>query len=160
MVNYLRGWTMAKSIQVLLRDAHAAVDADVREALAGAGFDEIKPGHAVVLRNLGEDGARPSEIAARAGVTRQAVTKVVRDLERLGLVRRHTDPADGRGVIVRYTERGREGLELARRRMLAIEDELAAQIGAERWAVVRSALEALHDRRRPAATVPIDIEPV
>lgn len=136
---------MAKSIQILLRDAHSAVDADVRETVARRGFGEIKPGHAIVLRNLGEDGARPSEMAARAGVTRQAVSKVVRDLERLGLVRRDTDPADGRGVIVRYTERGRKGLELARHRMLAIEEELVTQVGAERWAVVRRALEALHD---------------
>jgi DNA-binding MarR family transcriptional regulator len=136
---------MPKSIQILLRDAHHAVDAKVRAALAASGFDEIVPGHYIVLRNLGEDGARPSELAARAAVTRQAITKVVDDLERLGFVRRDPDPVDGRGVIVRYTDRGRAGLNVARKRMLSLEDEFAAQVGADRWAEARAVLDTVFD---------------
>lgn len=126
-----------------MRDAHSAVDAEVAGAATRAGFSELKPGHHIVLRNLGENGARPSEMAAAAGVTRQAITKVVDDLERRGVVRREPDPVDGRGVIVRYTERGLEGLAVARRRMAAMEAGFAARIGADRWAEVRTALEIL-----------------
>ena len=126
-----------------MRDAHSAVDAEVAGAATRAGFSELKPGHHIVLRNLGENGARPSEMAAAAGVTRQAITKVVDDLERRGVVRREPDPVDGRGVIVRYTERGLEGLAVARRRMAAMEADFAARIGADRWAEVRTALETL-----------------
>jgi DNA-binding MarR family transcriptional regulator len=138
---------MARSLQILLRDAHHAVDAEVRAALASHGFGEILPGHYLVLRNLGEDGARPRELAARAVVTRQAITKVVADLERLGLVRRDPDPADGRGVIVRYTDRGLAGLRVARNRILALEDDFAAKVGAGRWAQARAVLEAVFDNR-------------
>jgi hypothetical protein len=60
---------------------------------------------------------------------------------RLGLVRRDPDPLDGRGVIVRYTEGGLAGLAIARRRMLELEDEYAAHVGAKRWSNVRAALE-------------------
>lgn len=134
---------MPRSLQVLLRDAHSAVDAEVAGAATRAGFSELKPGHHIVLRNLGENGARPSEMAAAAGVTRQAITKVVDDLERRGVVRREPDPVDGRGVIVRYTERGLEGLAVARRRMAAMEADFAARLGADRWAEVRTALEIL-----------------
>lgn len=126
-----------------MRDAHSAVDAEVAGAATRAGFSELRPGHHIVLRNLGENGARPSEMAAAAGVTRQAITKVVDDLERRGVVRREPDPVDGRGVIVRYTERGLEGLAVARRRMAAMEAGFAARIGADRWAEVRTALEIL-----------------
>ena len=56
---------------------------------------------------------------------------------------RDPDPDDGRGVIVRYTERGRAVLAIARRRMLALERSYAAQVGADRWAEVRSTLETL-----------------
>jgi DNA-binding MarR family transcriptional regulator len=132
-----------KSLQILLRDAHAAVDAEVRAAVTRAGYSELNPGHYIVLRNLGENGARPSELAADAGVSRQAITKVVIDLERRGVVRRDPDPADGRGVIVRYTDRGLEGLALARRRMAALEVDFAARIGASLWGDVRAALETL-----------------
>jgi DNA-binding MarR family transcriptional regulator len=144
VVNY-NGLGMAKSIQLLLRDGHAHVDGEVRAALARSGFADITAGHGVVLRNLGDDGARPSELAARAQLTRQAITKVVDDLERLDLVRRDPDPEDGRGVVVRYTDRGRAGLAVARDRMRELEEEFAARVGADRWADVRAVLETLFD---------------
>jgi DNA-binding MarR family transcriptional regulator len=43
-------------------------------------------------------------IAERAQVSRQAIAKVIDDLERVGLVPRDPDPQDGRGVIGRLTE--------------------------------------------------------
>jgi DNA-binding MarR family transcriptional regulator len=136
---------MTKSLQVLLRNAHATVEAANHAVLAQNGFAEIKPWHATVLRNLGEDGSRPSELAARARITRQAVTKVVDELERLDLVCRDPDPDDRRGVIVRYTDRGRVGLDIARERMLELEAEFAQRVGARRWADVRAVLETLFD---------------
>ena len=48
---------MSKSIGLLLRNGAAAVDAEVKTALAEQGFNEIQPGHHTVLRHLGEDGA-------------------------------------------------------------------------------------------------------
>lgn len=140
---------MAKSIQILLRNAHSTVDAAVRASLADNGFADILPWHFAVLRNLGEDGARPSELAARAGITRQAITKLVGELERLGLVCREPDPSDGRGLIVRYTDRGRVGLDVARSQLLALERSYAAQVGPDRWAEVRATLEVLFGREPP-----------
>ena len=136
---------MSKSIGLLLRDGASAVDAEVKAALAEQGFDEIEPGHHTLLRYLGEDGARPSELAARAGITRQAVTKTLDDLERVGLVEREPDAADGRGVVVRYTPRGLAALQVARTRGNQLERRFASQIGAHRWRTVREALEALFD---------------
>jgi DNA-binding MarR family transcriptional regulator len=139
---------MAKSLQVLLRDAHTAVDLAVRSELAQHGFADLAPWHFSVLRNLGEDGSRPSELAARAGVTRQAITKIVDELERLDMVRRAPDPND---VIVRYTDRGRAGLQLARKRMRALEQEYAKRVGTDRWAQLRASLETLFDHEQPPA---------
>jgi DNA-binding MarR family transcriptional regulator len=143
LVNYNLG--MSKSIGVLLRHGASAVDAEIKAAFAEQGFHEIQPGHNSVLRHLGEDGARPSELAAKAGITRQAVTKTLDDLERAGLAERKPDPADGRGVIVRYTPRGLAALKVARHRMNQLERRYAAQVGADRWRTVRDVLEALFD---------------
>jgi hypothetical protein len=54
-------------------------------------------------------------------------------------------------VIVRYTDRGRVGVAIARRRLLALERGYAAQVGVARWAEVRSTLETLFgdDPTRP-----------
>ncbi len=141
-VNY-NGVDMPKSLQILFRDARSTIEAAVRADLAQNGFGDVAPAHSALLRNVGDDGARPSELAAHAGVTRQAITKLLDELERLDLVRRDPDPDDGRSVIVRYTDRGRAGVAIARKRMLALERAYAAQVGADRWAEVRSTLETL-----------------
>lgn len=147
-VNY-NAVDMPQSIQILVRNAHLAIDAAVRADLARNGFGDVTPSQSALLRNLGEDGARPSDLAANAGVTRQAITKLVDELERLDLVRRDPDPDDGRGVIVKYTDRGRAGLAVARKRMLALERAYAGQVGADRWAEVRSTLETLFGDELP-----------
>ena len=134
---------MPKSLQILLRDARSAIEAAVRADLARNGFGDVTPSQSALLRNIGDDGSRPSELAAHADVTRQAITKLVDELEQLDLVRREPDPDDGRGVIVRYTDRGRAGLAIARKRMLALERAWAAQVGTDRWAEVRATLETL-----------------
>ncbi len=150
---------MPKSLQILLRDARSAIEAAVRADLAHNGFGDVTPAQSALLRNIGDDGSRPSDLAAHADVTRQAITKLVDELEQLDLVRRDPDPNDGRGVIVRYTDRGRAGLAIARKRMVALERAYAAQVGADRWAEVRSTLETLfgddphEDRSLPAARV-------
>jgi DNA-binding MarR family transcriptional regulator len=141
---------MAKSLQVLLRDAHGAVDSANYAAVAHNGFADIKRWHLTVLRHLGEDGSRPSELAAHAGITRQAVTKVLDELERIDMVRRDPDPDDGRGVIVRYTDRGLAALAIVRRRMRDLEAEFAERVGATRWADARGVLETLFDEDRPS----------
>src|SRR5262249_58281702 len=103
---------------------------EVRGAGAKGGLDEIQPGHPPLLRYLGEDGSRPSELAARGGITRQAVTKTLDDLERVGLVEREPDAADGRGVVVRYTPRGLAALQVARTRANQLQRRFASHIAA------------------------------
>ena len=77
----------------------------------------------------GVDGSSPSEgFGALAGLSGPQVPS--------GL-------GAGRGVIVRYTDRGRAGVAIARKRMLALERDYAARVGADRWAEVRSTLETL-----------------
>ena len=46
-------------------------------------------------------------------------------------------------MIVRYTDRGLAGLDIARQRMLELEGDYAARIGAARWAEARTILETL-----------------
>jgi DNA-binding MarR family transcriptional regulator len=134
---------MSKSLGLVLRDAYLAVDRAVQEALAEAGFTEFRPRHHVVLRHIGHDGERPVVIADRAQVSRQAIAKVIDDLERAGLVRRDPDPSDGRGVVVRLTDRGLAGLAVGRQAMDAIEARLVAGLGPRRWQAMRDALERL-----------------
>ena len=78
----------------MVRNAHAR------------GLTEIQPAHNAVFATLPADGARAADMAARAGVTRQSMGEVIRDMVGLGLLETVPDPADGRAKIVRFTDDG------------------------------------------------------
>jgi DNA-binding MarR family transcriptional regulator len=61
-----------------------------------------------VLHSLSRTGPlRLSELTATEQVTQSAISQLVTRLEAEGLVGRHADPADGRGVLVHITDAGR-----------------------------------------------------
>jgi DNA-binding MarR family transcriptional regulator len=81
----------------MLRRARSASDRGASEALA--------------LRYLGEAhaadlGMRPTELAAKLGLSSATVTGLVDRLVDSGLVLRERDPLDRRAVILRVTRRG------------------------------------------------------
>jgi DNA-binding MarR family transcriptional regulator len=96
-----------------------------------------------ILDLLGEQGARPTDLAAGAWITKQAITKRIRDLERRGLVDVTPDPADGRAVLVTRTALGDDVWSVAKRAIADIEIDLAAEVGEERYAAFRSVLDEL-----------------
>jgi DNA-binding MarR family transcriptional regulator len=109
----------------------------------GAPDDAVGDGHeGVVFQHLVPGPITIGELAARLGVTQQAASKSVADLERRGYVRRTPDPADARARRVALTERGTAAVEGARRHRAALTAELEARLG-PRW--VESARRLLID---------------
>ena len=82
-----------------------------RAALRERGHTRLQPSHQVLFASLTHAGSRLTQLARRAGMTKQAMGQIVDDLERLGYVERTPDPADGRAKLVRFTALG---LEFAR----------------------------------------------
>ena len=86
------------------------------ERFAAEGFPEIRPSYGSLLVPLfEEDGLRMSDLAARARLSKQTMTTMVRLLEREGLARRVPDPADGRATRVYLTRRSRAFQPVAER---------------------------------------------
>jgi DNA-binding MarR family transcriptional regulator len=54
-------------------------------------------------------------LAIQARITLPAMSELVDDLERLGIVERRPDPSDGRGKLIRLTDAGWEAMRTARR---------------------------------------------
>lgn len=70
----------------------------------------------MVMRHLvAHVSATPSQIAAATGLQRTNVSTVLRDLEGKGLIERHVDPEDRRGVSVHRTRRGADNYALVRK---------------------------------------------
>ena len=108
-----------------------------------AGYTDIRPGHGCVFGNIDPDGMRLTDLADRAGMTKQSVGEVASDLEQRGYVERVPDPSDGRAKIIRLTERGREAQAVGHTLIDGIEKSWAERFGAEHVAALRDVLEAI-----------------
>lgn len=103
----------------------------------------LQPTHAGVIIGLPTGGARLTELAARAGVTKQAMGKLVDELEAIGYVARAPDPDDGRGRIVRFSRKGERFLRDAGEVVDEIWQRYAEAFGERRLARLRGDLRAL-----------------
>ncbi|HEY7143761.1 MAG TPA: MarR family transcriptional regulator [Streptosporangiaceae bacterium] len=116
-------------------------------AFAEQGYDDVRAEHLAVLQYPGPDGQRPSALAARSGMSRQAINHLVSHLERAGYVERYTEPADGSARLVRLTARGRLLYQHIEAVAAAAEAEWAQRVGARRLAELRATLSDLLARR-------------
>jgi DNA-binding MarR family transcriptional regulator len=108
----------------------------------------VRPAHGTVFQVIDEAGPRVTELAARAGMTKQALTELVVHLQAAGYLERVPDSSDGRARPVRLTRRGWECIAYARAAIAGIEVEWAALIGPARLAEVKEALGELKRRAR------------
>jgi DNA-binding MarR family transcriptional regulator len=136
-------------IGALMRLPWEAVHRRMLEALCESGFREIDGPRLAVLLWPGPDGMRPSDLAARMKVTKQALNYILSDLERLGYLERHPDPADRRARRIALTDRGRELVPIIRGAVSAAERDWAATLGKERFEQLRGLLVELNQIAAP-----------
>jgi DNA-binding MarR family transcriptional regulator len=109
-------------------------------AFADAGYDDVRVSHNAVFTRIPADGIRLTELAAQAGVSKQAMAELVDELVGKGYLERIPDPADGRAKLLVMADRGAASHEVTLRIFADIEAELAAVVGAERLDEVRAVL--------------------
>jgi DNA-binding MarR family transcriptional regulator len=108
------------------------------------GYPEVRPSYGSVLLPLfEEDNLRMGEIAARARLSKQTMTTLVRLAERDGLVTRAADPTDGRATRISLTKRASEFSAVAEMVVSGLEKRVEEALGSKRTADLRAALSAL-----------------
>lgn len=125
---------------MLLQLPYATLNRRLRQGYAAAGFTDLRPSHEVIFRFLSPEGNRITDLAARAGATKQAVSNQVAYLVQRGYLERAPDPTDRRALLVRRTERGWAVNRIARCVAEQMRAEWASQLGEE---PVRQLLERL-----------------
>ena len=128
---------------VLLERARRRLMQAMLDRFRAAGYTDLREAHGPLFAFLPAGGARVTDLAERARITKQSMGELVSELETLGYVHRAADPSDGRAKVVTFTEDGRRAARIG---VEAVADEERAwgeRIGRERVAELRRALEEI-----------------
>jgi DNA-binding MarR family transcriptional regulator len=123
-----------------------AMTDEVQRRLAGQGFGDLRFNDGVVIQHVLAAPLSITALAERMGVTQQAASKAVADLERRGLLRREPGPSDARTKLLHLTEHARNAVEATRMLRQELQEELVADYGAERVEDARALLTAVIGR--------------
>jgi len=107
-----------------------------------AARDQVGAAHIHITRHLALNGSRLTDLAQRAGMSKQAMGDLVTQCEAWGLVTRELDAHDRRAKKVIFTEDGLLWLGAFERAVTQAETEFRAAVGQDIATVVALGLEA------------------
>lgn len=134
-------------IGALLRLPFQTVRARMLAGLHERGHADLIAAHLDVFQWPGPGNMRPSDLAARTGMTKQALNYLLGQLEELGYLTREQDIEDRRFKRIQVTPRGVRAIAAIREIVLEVEAEWSRQLGPRRFAQLRELLMRL----QPAA---------
>jgi DNA-binding MarR family transcriptional regulator len=127
-------------IGALLRVPAQAIQRRLIRGLNAAGFSGLTLPHMAVLQFPGPDGARPTTLAERAGMSKQAMNQLLRSLQSLGYIARSDATDEGRARIICFTKRGRAAWAKTHDLLHDIEREWTAELGPKDFAQLKALL--------------------
>lgn len=107
-----------------------------------AAREQVSAAHIHITRHLALEGSRLTDLATRAGMSKQAMGDLVDQCEAWGLVMRAPDERDRRARVVRFTPVGLSWLAAFEQAVAQAEQEFRAEVGADVATVVALGLEA------------------
>jgi len=106
-----------------------------------AARDQVGAAHVHITRHLSLAGDRLTDLAARAGMSKQAMASLVDQCAAWGLVRREADPSDARARRICFTPTGLDWLQAFQDAVAQAEAEFRAEVGDAVATVVAIGLE-------------------
>jgi DNA-binding MarR family transcriptional regulator len=130
-------------IGAMLRVVWQWVRDEMYAGVVAAGYDDLNGAHVGLWRYPGLDGFRPSELADRAGITKQSVNDLLGHLEGHGYLERVPDAADGRARVIRLTPKGRKLGKTIHAEARLAQQRIADILGRRRFSELHDSLELL-----------------
>src|SRR4029450_9081762 len=115
-------------VGAMLRLTHQIARRRILDALIKHGFTDLNQSLLNVLSYPPPDGARPTELAERTYMTKQAMNYLLGQLEELGYVERRAENRSSRRLVF-LTPRGWKVFEIQWSTMQQLEAEWAAALG-------------------------------
>jgi DNA-binding MarR family transcriptional regulator len=134
-------------VGALLRQCLEHVRGRMEADLKAAGFADLQPAHFAVFTfpPPPPEGLRPSDLARRIRMSRQATNHIIRQLEALGYIERRSERKGERRRIY-PTPRAWEMVKVIHSTLLQIQAEWAAEIGPDRFLDFMATLRRFADR--------------
>jgi DNA-binding MarR family transcriptional regulator len=144
----LRAWRDATLYRKLLRASRAEAAQTLAE-IHRRGFTDVTLTDTTLLANLDTAGSSVTDLARRAGVTRQSASQQIAALVKTGYLTAQASLTDRRASVVIQTDKGRELLATALEVVAELEARYAAALGPRRHAQLHHALDVLLDVTDP-----------
>ena len=116
----------------------------VYERLHELGFTGMNSYYSVVFQFIGE-GARMTDMAKKASMTKQNMKYLLEQLQNMGYVERFEDKTDRRAVLFRLTQKGISYRDKAYEVIGEVELQWANKIGIENMIQLKKLLVQLND---------------
>lgn len=117
---------LGQTLMLVARDFQARLDRDLQRR----GVQGIGARHRSIFLFLGRNGpSRAVDLARAADIRPQSMMKIVHELESVGLVERHVDPADSRAKLIGFTDSGRQLISELSQSTETVWQEYAAILG-------------------------------
>ncbi len=123
----LRSW--AKLISRLKRQ----VDEYIEGELVSRGYGHFKLGYMPLLMNIDPEGVTNTELSKRAWVSKQAMSKIVLELNELKYIHTTRIDRDGRSSMITLTDKGKRFVVEAKHCMIDLSDEYRSEVGTDNF---------------------------
>jgi DNA-binding MarR family transcriptional regulator len=134
------------NIGILLRNPFQRLVERIHADLAEDGYPDIRPAHGNVFQFIGKKGARITQMAEKAQMTKQSMSYLVEYLEERNYLERRQDPEDGRAVVFYVTKKGLKVEEVAERSIANIQDEWRDKLGSKKYDTLINLLTELNSK--------------
>ena len=130
-------------VGLLLKLPYLAVERHLTRRLHELGFAELRPAHYAVFQALMPQGSRLTELAERAGMTKQSMGYLVDYLEEHRYLQRVPDPDDQRAQLIRVTNKAKKLDDAVEAVLEELHDAWAARLGKAKFRQLRDLLGEL-----------------
>ena len=113
------------------------------------GYPEVRPAQGIVFQFIGKKGARLTELAAKAQMTKQSMSYLVEYLEKEGHVERADDETDKRAKLFRLTKKGWKVVAIAEKSIENFEAKCKKKMGVAKYNQLVKLLKELDNALSP-----------
>jgi DNA-binding MarR family transcriptional regulator len=127
----------------LIAVTHYVQKTTQEKLVASQRYEKLSLMYEGYISQLAERDCSPGELAAKQGISKQACSKVIRELEKLDLIARRKHPEDSRSSVLSLSEKGLQLLKDAAAYTVEVQEQFSGSVGIERMQQMIGHMETL-----------------